>query len=234
MDIINRDDLERGGFAGLKETRLVMDPRVFNGRANAGTWSGLGNFVFLADSNYVPGGQTGLHGHKEIDVISVMVDGRIAHEGSLEHGQELSGSMVQVQRAGGEGFEHNEINPDEHENRMIQLWVLPESAGAPAGYKLYETDVGKSVRIYGGDTDQQTAYPSNTLIDVSRLATGQSIEVAAETLVYVTVGGGLVNGQTAREGDMISADRLRFEATEVSHLIVIHIAADHPPQIHHT
>ena len=33
---------------------------------------------------------------------------------------------VQVQRAGGEGFSHNEINPDDIENRMIQLWVVPE------------------------------------------------------------------------------------------------------------
>ncbi len=37
-----------------------------------------------------------MHGHKEVDVISVMVEGRIAHEGSLEHGQELAGQSITV------------------------------------------------------------------------------------------------------------------------------------------
>ena len=45
MKILHRDDLKLGGFAGLKEHRLVMDDKVFAGRANSGTWQGLGNFI---------------------------------------------------------------------------------------------------------------------------------------------------------------------------------------------
>jgi redox-sensitive bicupin YhaK (pirin superfamily) len=82
----------------------------------------------------MPHGETRMHAHHEIDVISVMVKGRIAHEGSLQHGQNLSGNDVQVQRAGGEGFSHNEINPDDNWNRMLQLWVLPEVPGQTADY----------------------------------------------------------------------------------------------------
>ena len=36
-------------------------------------------------------------------------------------------NQVQVQRAGGEGFVHNEVNPDDKENRIIQMWVTPEN-----------------------------------------------------------------------------------------------------------
>ena len=99
MQILNRDELERGGFADLKETRLVMDRRVFNGRAENGTWNGIGNFVYLADAQFLPRGATRLHSHREIDVISVMVEGRIAHEGSMEHGQMMESHHVQAQRA---------------------------------------------------------------------------------------------------------------------------------------
>ena len=147
MEILHRDDLKRGGFAGLRETRLVMDRRVFGGRAEGDTWEGIGNFVYLADARFMPNGETGLHSHKEIDVISVMVEGRIAHEGSLEHGQSMDRHDIQAQRAGGEGFSHNEINPDDTENRMIQLWVLPEHAGEPAGYNLYQPKGTKLTRV---------------------------------------------------------------------------------------
>ena len=121
MKIIKRNKLRRGGFAGLRETRLVMSPRVFRSQQEAGTSPGLGRFVYLADASFLPHGDTRMHEHREVDVISVMVAGRIRHEGSLEDGQELQPGTIQVQRAGGEGFSHNEINPDSSKNRMIQL-----------------------------------------------------------------------------------------------------------------
>ncbi len=150
LDMLRRDALPLGGFAGLKEYQLIVDPRVFGEQSDARTWAGIGNLVYLADARYVPKGETGLHGHKEIDVISVMVEGRVDHEGSLENGRGLAAFDVQVQRAGGEGFSHNEINPDDHENRMIQLWVLPEEVGQPAGYKVYRPQKGGQTRVYGG------------------------------------------------------------------------------------
>jgi len=223
MNILRRDDLERGGFAGLREHRLVMGPSAFGDRAAPGTWEGIGNFVYLADARFLPNGETGMHGHKEVDVISVMVEGRIAHEGSLEHGQELSGHDVQVQRAGGEGFSHNEVNPDTDENRMIQLWVLPEHPGEPAGYKRYEAELGKVARVYGGSADQDESYPAQTIIDVALLKQGQKITVASEALAYVTKGEGLANGQVVRDGDLVRSEGLSFEATQDVQLITVYL-----------
>jgi hypothetical protein len=93
MNILHRDDLERGGFAGLREYRLVTDSRLFGGQKSAGAWDGIGNFVYLADARFLPKGETRLHSHKEIDVISVMVEGRIMHEGSLKHGSKWKAIM---------------------------------------------------------------------------------------------------------------------------------------------
>jgi len=225
MNILNRDDLERGGFAGLKETRLVMDPRLFNGRAEPDTWAGIGDFVYLADASFQPRGETGLHSHKEIDVISVMVEGRIGHEGSLEHGRELTGHNIQVQRAGGEGFAHNEVNPDSAENRMIQLWVLPERPGEPAGYKLYETDWGQTARVYGGATGQSDTYASETKIDVSLMRRDQTMTASGECLAYLTKGSGTANGAPIREGSLIRSDGFVFEAAEDVQLILVHLGS---------
>jgi len=222
MKILHRDDLERGGFAGLREHRLVTDSRVFGDQKSGGAWDGIGNFVYLADARFLPKGETRLHTHKEIDVISVMVEGRIFHEGSLEHGQQMESYHVQAQRAGGEGFSHNEINPDDTENRMIQLWVLPEHPGQAAEYKLYSPEEGGLTRVYGGEAGQEETLDSHTLIDVGVIPAGKSISMSTPVMAYVTRGSGTLNGQHVKDGDLIRDDSLEFKAENDAQLIVIH------------
>jgi len=79
-----------------------------------------------------------------------MVEGNIEHQGSMGHGQDLQPYDVQVQRAGSEGFSHNEVNPDATWNRMIQIWVLPEKARQAASYQKYKPAKNNLTRIYGG------------------------------------------------------------------------------------
>lgn len=221
MKILHRDDLKLGGFAGLKEHRLVMDDKAFKGRGNPGTWQGIGNFIYLADAQFNPLGETTMHGHKEVDVISVMVEGRVSHEGSLEHGQSLHAGQVQAQRAGGEGFSHNEINPDKNKNRMIQLWVLPEKAGACAAYKFYQLPTKGMVRVYGGEHDQNDTFGSDTHIDVGYLSKGQQINIELPFLMYLTKGSGIANGQTIEAGDLLRGDDLKLQINEDAMVIIV-------------
>lgn len=221
MEILHREDVHLGGFAGLREHRLVTDKRVFGRRAEPDAWDGLGNFVYLADARFLPKGETHLHGHREIDVISVMVEGRISHEGSLEHGQQIECGHVQAQRAGGEGFSHNEINPDDSENRMIQLWVLPERAGERADYKVYRPEEGQLKRVYGGSTDQDETLDGHTLIDVGSVTQGGDVSLQGHFLAYVTQGSGQMNGQMVADGDLVRGEDLEFKAKEHSQLIIV-------------
>jgi len=229
MNIIRRNSLRRGGFAGLRETRLVMSPRIFRGNRESGTSPGIGRFVYLADARFMPLGETRMHAHKEIDVISVMVEGRIQHEGSLEHGQELHADSVQVQRAGGEGFTHNEINPDDAKNRMIQLWVLPEISGEPAGYQMFESTSGERKRIYGGPAEQDETFASHTIIEIAEVNAGDKLTQAGRSLVYMTAGSGTTdaaadeNGNTTiREGDLVEITDFNFTANGDSKLIIVY------------
>ncbi len=221
MEILHRDDLTEGGFAGLKEHRLVKGVAVFGPDANTdGSWPGLGRFVYLADAHFTPHGETRMHNHIEIDVISVMVEGNIAHQGSMGHGKDLQRNDVQVQRAGGEGFSHNEVNPDDTENRMIQIWILPEQSGQAASYKVHQTSIGNFTRIYGGD--DASDFPAKTLMDVALLEAGQKVDIASTFLAYLTRGTGIANDETVSEGDLFRGDNLAFEAKDDVQLIVIH------------
>jgi len=210
MTILHRDSLKRGGFAGLKETRLIQDKKV---GGNDSTWDGLGQFIFLADARYLPHGETRMHGHHEVDVITVMLEGKLQHEGSLEHGQSLSGYQVQAQRAGAEGFEHNEINPDARGNRILQLWALPETLGEAADYKLYELKENELTRIYGGSKKQSHTFDSHTLIDIGLLEEGKQLQLEGEFLAYISQGEAVINGIQVKDGDLVRGNNIDLMVT---------------------
>ena len=218
MQILQRNTLPLGGFAGIKEHRLLVDHRI-GGKDN--TWDGLGNFVYLADARYQPNGESKMHSHKEIDVISVIVDGRVDHEGSMKHGQSLIANQAQAQRAGGEGFSHNEINPDNKKNRMLQLWVLPEKKGEPASYKFYDLKKNQLTRIYGGSKAQDETLDSHTIIEVGLLSAKQTLSRTGDILFYLIKGNGHINGKNIQEGDLVRDDSLEFEAVDDSQLVLI-------------
>lgn len=224
MQVLTYDELPQGGFAGLLERRFVTDRRVFGNRKLDITQNGLENFVYLADANYLPNGATGMHSHKELDVISVMVDGRVDHGGSLEHGQGIEAGMSQVQRAGAEGFQHDEINPDSSENHMIQIWVLPDEPGEPAGYQVFTTKPGERVQIYGGDKQQTERFYSKTAIDVARLRAGETMTHESEAMVYLCSGEAQVNGQKIKARTLIRDENIHFEATSDTHFILVYRA----------
>lgn len=226
MHILSKNTLTLGGFAGLREHRIVTDTRLFGQRKSPEASEGLGSFVYLADAQFNPHGETGMHSHMEIDVISVMIDGQVSHEGSLKNGQGLEEGDVQVQRAGGEGFSHNEINPNNQKNRMIQLWALPEEKGQPAGYKYYSPKAQGVTRIYGGSREQSDTFDSSTIIDIVKLETGKSIQLSNDSLTYVTDGNAEFveenDRQTVQDGDLIRSTNSEVKAITPLSLIVVH------------
>lgn len=222
-EVLRRDDFPLGGFAGLKEHRLVQGHQAWGNRRSPDAWDGIGNFVYLADARFIPHGETGMHPHHEVDVVSVMVEGRIAHAGSLEDGRNLSAPEVQVQRAGGEGFQHNEVNPDGVENRLIQLWVLPESEGQAADYRVYQPKRGEVTRIYGGDSSQTDTFPSRTTIDIAMLNGDQEVRFDGAFLAYLTKGRGMANGAEVADGDLLRGNGLTFTALEDVQLTVVQL-----------
>jgi redox-sensitive bicupin YhaK (pirin superfamily) len=193
MKMLTFEQLPQDGFAGLIERHFVINQQFF-GRSKTIAFPGLGNFVYLADANFLPHGETHMHGHKEVDVISVMVEGDIDHHGSLGHGERLTAGSVQVQRAGAEGFRHNEVNPNDEQNQMIQLWVLPDELGQQAGYKTYHPELGHLTQVYGGNKSQQNTFNSQISIAVSNTQVEQNIALANEVLVYLSKGSAEING----------------------------------------
>ena len=85
---------------------------------------------------------------------------------------------------------------------MNQLWVLPEQAGEPAGYKFYPALSGTLQRVYGGE-DQTETFAARTILDVGLLNDGQTHPTAGEFLAFLVQGKGTADGVAVEEGDLI-------------------------------
>ncbi|MDX2471304.1 MAG: pirin family protein [SAR324 cluster bacterium] len=217
MELLKREQTHLGGFAGLRENRLITDASVF-GPPRGGAWpKGIGNFVYLADARFQPHGDTRMHPHREIDIISFMVEGRLRHEGSLGEGSILEGKDVQVQRAGAKGLIHNEVNPDDQWNHMLQLWVLPDEQGKATDYQIITPKLGELTPVYGS-VKSETTLDSKTLISAGLFSEGTNFLGTGEFLCYLIQGKGNLNGKELVEGDLVRGRDFEFTGTSEGYL----------------
>lgn len=113
------------------------------------------------------------------------------------------------------------MNPDDEENRMIQIWVTLEKQAEQAGYKLYSLQQGKIICVYGGPKDQNDTFSSQTVLDVGLLDTNQKISFDGEFIAYVTRGKGTLNGESVINGDLIHGKDITFQSETNSQIIIV-------------
>jgi redox-sensitive bicupin YhaK (pirin superfamily) len=77
----------------------------------------------------------GMHGHRDMEIVTVVLSGALEHRDSLGNGEVLRPGEVQRMTAG-TGIRHSEFNPSPVEPvHLYQIWLLPERAGLSPGYE---------------------------------------------------------------------------------------------------
>ena len=213
---LDKETIETGGFNGIKQKRLVVHPYYGPGSGvRKGTWEGIGNLVYLSDSFFEPGIETGLHLHQHIDVLTFVVDGILAHQGSLEHGVNVNALEFQVQKAGLEGFMHNEKNTGTTTTRMLQMWLRPQEEKPEASFRIYKAEKGKKVRVYGKEDN------NNTQLELASLEEGQELMLKQRSLVYTITGSISVDNETIPSGHIIETENITLKAASESILLIV-------------
>jgi hypothetical protein len=88
----------------------------------------------INDDVVEPSAGFGTHGHRDMEIVTYLVRGALAHEDSTGAKGVLRRGDVQAMSAG-TGVRHSEFNAShEEEVRLLQIWVLPERRGLPAAY----------------------------------------------------------------------------------------------------
>ena len=88
----------------------------------------------VMNEDWIAGG-TGFpsHPHREMEIITVVLSGAIAHEDSMGNSGILTAGEVQVMSAGG-GIVHSEKNPYSEELHLYQIWIFPRQQGIDSRY----------------------------------------------------------------------------------------------------
>jgi hypothetical protein len=96
-------------------------------------WMGFGPLRVINDDTIAAGRGFGMHPHRDMEIITVMVEGEISHRDSLGHAEVLRAGEVQHMSAG-TGVVHSEINEGTAPCRLLQIWIEPSRVGIPPTY----------------------------------------------------------------------------------------------------
>ena len=171
---------------------------------------GFGPLRVINDDTVAPGMGFGTHGHRDMEIISYVLDGELQHQDSMGNGSVIAPGDVQRMSAG-RGVQHSEYNPSRaHPVHFLQIWIEPDTRGIPAGYeqtRIEETEKRNRLRLIaspeGGDGAvriQQDARVYAALLD-GDTTLAHALLPGRRAYVHVARGSLEVNGERLSTGD---------------------------------
>jgi redox-sensitive bicupin YhaK (pirin superfamily) len=128
-----------------------------------------------------PGHGFGTHGHRDMEILSYVLEGALAHRDSLGNGSVLRPGELQCMTAG-TGIRHSEFNPSESEPvHFYQIWLLPDRPGLPPRYDqrtFSEEERRSRLRVVASPDGRDGSLTIHQAAEVflSSLAAGERVE----------------------------------------------------------
>lgn len=171
---------------------------------------GFGPLRVINDDRIQPAKGFGTHGHENMEIVTYVLEGALAHKDSMGNGSIIRPGEVQRMTAG-TGIQHSEFNASDSEVlRLLQIWILPEKDGLEPGYEQKsfpaETLSGtlRLVASRDGREGSVTVHQDVALF-AARLDQDQTVRhaLAAGRKAWLQVARGdvLLNGLDLKEGD---------------------------------
>jgi len=179
--------------------------------------AGHGLLVVANDDVVAPGEGFGEHGHRDMEIVSWVLEGSLGHTDSQGNKQLLHPGVIQRMSAG-TGIRHAEMNGSDSEPvHFLQMWVLPDEVGIAPDYE--ELDVnerlvpGELVVVASGRPVDGAIgmHQVNAEMSVARLGSGDEVAVAAAPFVHVYVARGSVEiGVGDETATLVAGDAARL------------------------
>ncbi|MFA6312011.1 MAG: pirin family protein [Sterolibacterium sp.] len=171
---------------------------------------GWGNLRVINEDRIAPGGGFGTHGHRDMEIISYVLSGSLAHQDNMGNGTAIPPGDVQRMSAGS-GVMHSEFNHAADETtHFLQIWITPSESGIAPGYEQKSFDPAEKRRRLrlvaspDGAGDSVTLHADASLyaglLDGAESVT-RPLNPARKAYVHLVRGTLKVNGQLLRQGD---------------------------------
>jgi quercetin 2,3-dioxygenase len=172
-------------------------------------WMGFRSLRVINDDLVMPGQGFGTHPHRDMEIITYMLSGAIAHKDSMGNGRTIRAGEVQYMAAGS-GVMHSEFNPSKDEAaHLLQIWIQPDHKGAPPHYaeKSLADQPDGALRLITSKTGRDGSIAINQDADMwlGKLDTGakvtHTLAKGRHAWVHIAEGEVTLNGQTLYGGD---------------------------------
>jgi redox-sensitive bicupin YhaK (pirin superfamily) len=171
---------------------------------------GFGNLRVINEDRVAAGGGFGTHAHRDMEIISYVLDGELAHRDSIGNVKAIPPGDVQRMSAGS-GVQHSEFNhADGKATHFLQIWIQPNVKGIPPSYeqKAFATEekrgrlrlVASADGAEGSVLIHADASLYAGLFDGAETAT-VAIDPARKAYVHLVRGEASVNGIELHTGD---------------------------------
>jgi quercetin 2,3-dioxygenase len=171
---------------------------------------GFSDLRVINEDRVKPGMGFGQHGHRDMEIISYVLEGELRHQDSLGNGSTIRPGEVQRMSAG-TGVQHSESNPSrDRPVHFLQIWILPSERGIEPGYEqksFPEAERRGRLRLVASPDgrDGSLTIHQDARLSLALLAPGDKVrqELAKGRSAWVQVARGelTLDGQRLRAGD---------------------------------
>ncbi len=180
---------------------------------------GFGSLRVINEDRIAPGTGFGTHGHRDMEIVSYVLSGELAHKDSMGNGQ--TGAAVSgvirpgdVQRvSAGRGVMHSEFNPaPKATTHFLQIWIEPNVRGIEPSYEQKHFDAASKqggLRLVASPDGREGSVTIHADASIySGLFDGteqlkRDLDPARKAYVHVVRGSVSVNGQPLQGGDAL-------------------------------
>lgn len=197
----------------------------------------FGALRVINDDIVQPGTGFDSHPHRDMEIISYVIDGELSHADSMGNKHTLTRGQVQYMSAG-TGVIHSEHNWGKDVLRFLQIWILPDKQGHKPNYGDYpfafEDRQNKWLPIASGADNKESSAPIRIHQDINAYATvldsGRSLDLKVDkgrqAYLVLIEGNADINGTRLgmRDGMEIVEEDITITAADSAHILVIEMA----------
>jgi len=174
-----------------------------------------GLLLVLNDDVVAPGGGFGTHPHRDMEIVTWVLDGALAHRDSEGNEGVITRNVAQRMSAG-RGLRHSEVNASDSEPvHLLQMWVPPDTNGLQPGYEQRDVnDIVTTDELFplasGREPDSAiTIHQHDATLWIARLTPNASVTIPDAPYVDVFVASGSIDLETV--GALEAGDAARLD-----------------------